>query len=229
MTCFIHKLPEESLSHIFRFVVEDTENPNGRFLYGPNKTPPCFTLSHVCKLWREVCLSNSTLWTKIDCSSTNFTRELLARSKEAPLIVEDTRNLYTDKNAVRVNLALPHISRIRELCLKHKIKKLSDLFSRLATPAPLLERLSVENATYEEVLEGFTEATFAGVAPKLRFLSFQNCWPSRLDLPIFKGVRHLTLTGFPDDGGPEMAEYICEFGSITTYSTYGLADRWELS
>lgn len=227
MTCFIHKLPHESLSHIFHFVVEDPETPKGRLLYGPNKTPPCFTLSHVCKLWREICLGNSTLWTKIDCLSTNFTRELLARSKEAPLIVQNRVGFSYDEDAVleSVNLALSHMPRVRELCLHLEDEGLSNLFSQLTMPAPLLERLSVENTTDGEVLKGFVESTFAGVAPKLRLLSFSGCWPSRLDLPIFKDVLHLRLTGFPDYGGPGIAEYICESANTTVCLTHGLADR----
>ena len=71
----VFSLPNELLIRIFHeFVDED-------HYHSP------VVLSHVCQLWRQVALSNSSLWTVIDLDSIRRARHHLAYSQQRPLTV----------------------------------------------------------------------------------------------------------------------------------------------
>lgn len=79
----INRFPNEVLAHIFQFVEGDC----GNTLRPLNARAP-LNLSRVSNLWREIALSISTLWTKIDVMNVPILpirSMFIERSKNAPL------------------------------------------------------------------------------------------------------------------------------------------------
>ncbi|KAF9789163.1 hypothetical protein BJ322DRAFT_992374, partial [Thelephora terrestris] len=69
----INKIPDEILALIPDYYWYNFERP------GP------IALTHVCRTWREVFTSRSSLWTHLDCKYPEQTRAYLERSKSSPL------------------------------------------------------------------------------------------------------------------------------------------------
>jgi hypothetical protein len=76
----INRIPPEILSLI----------PD--FLDGPQKNRCVITLTHVCRAWREIFTSRSTLWTDFRCNSASKTKVYLERSKSSPINVSLRRH-----------------------------------------------------------------------------------------------------------------------------------------
>ena len=71
----VFSLPNELLVLIFHEFVDEDQ------YHSP------VVLSHVCQLWRQLALLNSSLWTVIDLDSIQRARHHLAHSQQQPLIV----------------------------------------------------------------------------------------------------------------------------------------------
>jgi len=105
------------------------------------------TLTHVCRAWREVFVSRSSLWTNFDCSDEEKTRVYLERSKSSPI------NLSLDL-LVRDDIVpcdpffqiIPHATgRLKSLFVVGLTGGVEVVTSHLSHPAPLLERLSIRS------------------------------------------------------------------------------------
>jgi hypothetical protein len=70
----INWLPNELLIHIF---VELSESMDSGFDADELFHRPPVVLSHVCRRWREICLTTSRLWSRIACRSTRLCRTAL--------------------------------------------------------------------------------------------------------------------------------------------------------
>ena len=71
----VNRIPSEILALI----------PDSWDEYGDNKDRDLVALTHVCRAWREVFISRSTLWTDLDCVGEARTRVYLERSNSLPL------------------------------------------------------------------------------------------------------------------------------------------------
>jgi hypothetical protein len=136
-------------------------------------------LTHVCRAWRGVFISRSSLWTNLDCKNGDKTRVYLERSGSLPvnlsLNTEVPLSSYHPFSKI-----IPHtIGRLRSLTIKGTPKNLQDIANRLSRPAPLLEELSICSINdygphHNPVL---TLALFNGDLSSLRKLHLQ-CVPT---------------------------------------------------
>ncbi|KAI0258874.1 hypothetical protein BC834DRAFT_670818 [Gloeopeniophorella convolvens] len=139
-------LPTELLARIFHLLRDSKK-------YGKNaRLPRAVAVSHVCRHWREVALSDSSLWSAIrdnapQCSRSCFTK-MLVRSKNAPLDIE----LHLPHPNLLRSLSR-HSSRISRLSLSGLMNSgpaedgpVQDLFK---IEAPALEDLHMERGYHQ--------------------------------------------------------------------------------
>ena len=74
----ISRLPPELLSRIFLHARDMTD--------GTAKVLP--PASHVCRAWRAVALACGLLWSEIDCVRLGWAKEMILRSRGAPLALQ---------------------------------------------------------------------------------------------------------------------------------------------
>lgn len=207
----VNNLPAEVLSLIFVIVVDSSTDVPYRLRPGRKVLPSCVLLTHVCRYWREVALNCSALWTKIDFMSVKCAQEMLTRAKYAPLKVFATVEDHWQQPTVpikAIHAALQQLPRIKELELTHNGKDLNALVRTMSSPAPLLERMSLRATTSGRGLEYLTESTFAGIAPRLRFLSLTQCSLARWDLPIFRNLVDFEVYDVSTSRRPNIAGYL---------------------
>lgn len=210
----ISKLPPEGLIMIFTIVVDSREEqPSDQFRKHRQGPPPCFTLTHVCHHWKEVMLSCSTLWTRIEFCSHECSREMLARSRGAPLKIVAIMDSFWPQyrpnvSSAGVRAALQHISRIQKLDLTHKGQDLSNLLQTMTSPAPVLEHLSLRDSMSGLPLEGLTASTFAGTTPRLRSLLLSQCYLADWDVPILRNIVDFSLYDLELHIRPDIVGYL---------------------
>ena len=92
----INTLPDEIVLAIFQCLVDDVRLADTSHPY------QWIRVTHVCRRWRAVAISGSTLWSYVNTRGLPFLGSLLARSKTAPLIFDvdfnSTRRQPTVKN-----------------------------------------------------------------------------------------------------------------------------------
>ena len=168
----ISLLPSEILALVFRFLSLEDPPCSGKQNLGWMRA------THVCRLWRQVALGDSSLWTKISGLPTNreLISEMLARARNAPLSIDI--NLGGKPNPESLPMFPPHLSytcklRLRGLSILH-----SDSVRGIYTQeAPTLEHFELQASvaspalTFRE-LDGTT--LFKGWAPRLRTISLSG-------------------------------------------------------
>jgi len=105
-------------------------------------------LTHVCRAWREVFTSRSTLWTCLDYSSTDKTRVYLERSKSSPLALSLCRNDTLSPRDPLFQITPQAIGRLKSLSLLGTPRNLEDITTQLSLPAPLLEVVTIEGGRW---------------------------------------------------------------------------------
>ena len=150
-------------------------------------------ITHVCRAWREVFVSQSSLWTDFDCLDKEKTRVCFERSKSSPI------NLSLDLLASDCILPcdpffqiIPHATgRLKSLFVKGQSKDVEVVTSHLSHPAPLLEHLSIRTkppfAHRNPVLPS---ALFNGDLSSLRVLRLESVhtelpWRNMVNLTSF--------------------------------------------
>jgi len=119
----INWLPNELLVHFF---VELSESISSGFDSDELFHRPPVVLSHVCRQWREVCLTTARLWSRISCWSTNLSRVALLmfieRSRNHPidLVLKSPHRFVGGSDfAASASYVLaklrPHISRLQSI------------------------------------------------------------------------------------------------------------------
>ncbi|KAF9789174.1 hypothetical protein BJ322DRAFT_1041339 [Thelephora terrestris] len=148
-------------------------------------------LTHVCRTWREMFTSRSSLWTRVDCNNADKTRVFLERSKSSPINVSLSRGgplppddpfFQIDHRAVKRLVSL-HIDVTAE-------KYLRCITPRLFHPAPLLENLSIY-IPREEPHHALTATLFGGDLSSLKGLDLTRIrtelpWRNMVNLTIFE-------------------------------------------
>ncbi|KAI0264872.1 hypothetical protein BC834DRAFT_237067 [Gloeopeniophorella convolvens] len=131
-------LPTELLARIFHLLRDSRDYDKDARL------PLSVAVTHVCRHWREVALSDSSLWSALRNSaprcSQKWLTEMLIRSKNAPLDIE----VYEPHTNFLHSLT-HHSSRISRLCLS-SLEGSPGVQSLLETEAPVLEDLRMETA-----------------------------------------------------------------------------------
>ena len=149
------------------------------------------TLTHVCRAWREVFVSRSSLWTNFDCLDEEKTRVYFERSKSSPINL----SLDLSKGVSFCNPSfqiIPHATgRLKSLFVKAPTEDVEVVASHLSHPAPFLERLSISSdpplAHRDPVLPS---TLFNGDLSSLRVLCLESVhtefpWRKMLNLTSF--------------------------------------------
>ncbi|KAI0042137.1 hypothetical protein FA95DRAFT_1564619 [Auriscalpium vulgare] len=209
----VARLPSEILARIFSMVALDepivTHSRDYQNLEpgGPTssaaKRMGWIKVTHVCHYWREVALAHPALWERVSFSiGPEWTEELLARSKGAPIIV-DLRGAQPDSDHSWYDHLCNHLGHMKALYMDPKYTHIGFL----ALPAPMLEILDFCHSRYSGPLTVSPPLPiFADHAPRLRSLTLY-CWnPTPWRSPLFNSLTYLMIKGdarrssFPGDG-----------------------------
>ena len=98
------------------------------------------TLTHVCRGWRGIFTSCSSLWTRLDFTNVDKTRTCIERSQSSPLEIylEDDEDIeYLDA----FPLVIPHLRRFKSLTISGGV--LLELLKHFRCQTPLLEELNI--------------------------------------------------------------------------------------
>ncbi|KII95037.1 hypothetical protein PLICRDRAFT_693314 [Plicaturopsis crispa FD-325 SS-3] len=111
-------------------------------------------VSHVCQYWRTIAIGYAPLWSTFPAKHPDWTRELLARSKSAPIVFDLTPGpCYRDHDLLDSSgLVLSHLSRIADLRLAAYPYAMEELLKTLSGPSPLLEGLYLHAGRLESLL-----------------------------------------------------------------------------
>ena len=172
-------------------------------------------ISHVCHQWREIALNQPFLWSHDDyttlCSA--GAAERLMRAQSVPLYLE-ARVPAPTVSAVQFRTfsteLQARVPRIRHLSINAQAYHLYDTLEPLASPAPILEYLSLFNSAVsrnrgEEIFIPYT--LFNGSTPRLSYLELRNCvisWKS----PLLKGLKFLKIFTPPDLARPNLTVWL---------------------
>ena len=102
------------------------------------------TLTHVCRGWREIFISCSSLWTCLDCENADKTRVYLERSKSSPITLWLDRGERLRADDPFFEIDPRAISHLKYLDIQGSTENLQDITRQLSHPAPLLEKLTIE-------------------------------------------------------------------------------------
>ena len=111
------------------------------FPYHCDDDKSLITMTHVCRSWREILVSRSSLWTTFECADVEKTRTYLERSGTCPFEVYLKKGRYLT-NAFR--LMVPHLYRLRTLSASSTTLK---FIKCLNSPAPLLKKLELTSTS----------------------------------------------------------------------------------
>jgi len=145
-------------------------------------------LTHVCRGWRELFISRSSLWTFLDCTDVDKTRVYLERSRTSPLEIyleEEEDTTYLNDAFL---LTVPHLGRLGSLTLSGSSDNLLQLTKHFASPAPLLEKLKLTfTRTQTPIIQG---VIFGGNLSSLRELRLSGviankAWENMSNLRTF--------------------------------------------
>ncbi|KZT19212.1 hypothetical protein NEOLEDRAFT_1245990 [Neolentinus lepideus HHB14362 ss-1] len=117
--------PEEIISHIASFVVEDARTRD-------NEAPPpskWFSLTAVCKRWTNAIVDTAAPWAGITIGSIESLRKFLSRSRNEPLTVKGDLSDGDEKNAERLSMVMQHTHRLQSLCISVSHSVLNGLVS----------------------------------------------------------------------------------------------------
>ena len=185
-------LSSEILSIIFSLLPFEALDLDAPILPSP--------VSRVCHRWREISLNLPSLWSHINFTKLTSagTAVMLVRAKTAPLYLKaETIQWNKEKFKAFKEQIEAHIHHIRHLSITAERKHLR-MFAQLASSAPSLEFLSIDNRDLCYVVT-IPDNFLGGIAPKLTHLRLYNCgirWQS----PLLKGLRDLEVSGFPTSG-----------------------------
>jgi len=148
-------------------------------------------LTHVCRAWREIFTSRSSLWTDFDCADVDKTRVYFERSKSSPIInlsLDRGEHIFPDDPFLEIVPRALH--RLKSLSIRGTLKNLQDITAHLFLPAPHLEHLSIDcgckpGSGRNPVL---TNALFSGDLSSLRTLHLRCV---RTELP-WRNMSNLT-------------------------------------
>ena len=152
-------------------------------------------LTHVCRAWREVFVSRSSLWTNFDCLDPEKTRVYFERSKFSPINLSlDLREGIPSYNSLFQ--LIPHVTgRLKSVFIMGPLDNVevdTHVISRLTHPAPLLEHLTIcsNPSIAPDLCPALPPALFSGDLSSLRTLCLESVhtelpWRNMINLTSF--------------------------------------------
>ncbi|KAL0563314.1 hypothetical protein V5O48_018757, partial [Marasmius crinis-equi] len=170
----ISRLPTEIMSIILGYCISH------RSTGWPYKIT-WLSATHVCRQWRSVALNSASIWSHIDFSRPELAREMIERSRAAPLDVVATHPVLISRVFEVLKEAISNVGRLRTLVLHatHYMPDQAGMFANLDEPAPLLQTLDITGRS----LVTFPDNPFAGETPalrKLKITGFHFPWATSL-------------------------------------------------
>ncbi|KAK6992256.1 F-box domain-containing protein [Favolaschia claudopus] len=183
----IGRLPPEMLSRVFMFCQRD-----GHLWIRE--------VSHICRYWREVAIGCPNLWSCISLTPSRWAKEMLHRSKMAPLSIKANLAYRVTQSHPIFSSLLGHLSRIRELDVHAGGDSISELLD-LTESAPCLQSLILNgNSVHGYQLpdeQRVLEPNFLnGDTPRLRRLELTR-FTLPPNSPLLSNLFHLKLHSVP--------------------------------
>ena len=159
-------------------------------------------MTHVCRSWREIFLSRSSLWAFLDCSNIHKTLAHIKRSKSFPL---DIRLKKLNDRSYRDDallLVVPHTNRLGSLTVCGSANVIPDLVRRFHRPAPHLRKLKINLTHDRNHAPAFPTKLFDGDLSSLRELNLAGFatnlpWRNLINLSTLRLSRILGTTDLP--------------------------------
>ena len=174
------------------------------------------TLTHVCETWRDVFVSQSSLWTYFDCKNVEKTRIYLERSNSSPIHL-----FFTCKSEVisphdPFFQITPHdIVRLKSLSVEGTPTNMRGITSHLSHPAPLLEYLSIDAGNLNLIYRPqITSTLLNGDLSSLRTLHLKFV---QTDLPWRNMVNLTSFTLFSPSLEPVSVRQLLDFFESTPH------------
>ncbi|KAF9780887.1 hypothetical protein BJ322DRAFT_1128724, partial [Thelephora terrestris] len=110
-------------------------------------------LTHVCRGWREIFTTRSSLWARLDCMNVDKTRTYIERSRSLPLTVRIHLSDIGGQNPVEEAFfqVVPHIGWLKTLSVTSFFMEdsrfLPAFFKHFYSRLPLLDKLTIQNFT----------------------------------------------------------------------------------
>ncbi|KAI0308825.1 hypothetical protein OF83DRAFT_1288836 [Amylostereum chailletii] len=206
----IYRVPQDVLAYIFEIIyfMDYTVPVRGDALR-------VITLSHVCRLWRQVTLNHASLWTTIDIiDSVQWARTALARSRAAPVYISLYNYCPCDGDGASLRKLSPvQINDLASLISAHlhHFRQMSvtgcscDIYPVVVScsdiPAPTMEALAItvrahqkeDNDSDDGRSITLSPSFLSENAPKLRSVELQGCflpWTS----PLLRNLTNLEMS-----------------------------------
>ncbi|EIM84254.1 uncharacterized protein STEHIDRAFT_158941 [Stereum hirsutum FP-91666 SS1] len=159
----------------------------------------------VCTHWRQVALSQPSLWTRIAfCLGPRWADEMASNAKAAPLIIEEMTGNSTPQTVQCIDKIIgDHISHIKRIALVNGTTSLTGVVNR-ETAAPLLESLDLNALSYKrEHLNDMRRCALSNIfgrqTPRLRRICLTNIQILPPTFCVLKTVTELSIS-FPRRG-----------------------------
>ena len=177
----VNRIPSEILALIPDFWNE----------YGDKKDRDLVALTHVCRAWRKMFISWSSLWTNLDCVGGARTLVYLERSKSLPINISLQTQRFLPSYRPCFEIIPLAIGRLKSLSVRAAPQELQYITPHLSRPAPLLENLSIDGGYSYEPHPTLTPALFNGDLSSLRSLDLKYVltelpWKNMVNLTSFE-------------------------------------------
>jgi len=200
----IKRLPFDVLSLIPDSLAADEEDDIDEDL---------IALTHVCRAWREIFISRSSLWTYFKCTNADKTRVYLERSKSSPITVSLYRDTTLAIDDPLFQIIPYSVCRLETLSIEAGPEILHHIITHLPPHAPLLKRLHIYSTFRSRRRQdfSFTATFFGGDLSSLRALHLECI---RTDLP-WRNMVNLTsvVLRSTSPNGPSMTQLLDFFES----------------
>ena len=194
----ILSLPTEITTLIFSFL-RPTSSASLKWL----------RVAHVCHQWREIALNQPLLWSHINFTNLSSVgaAAILDRAKTAPLYLE-ARAFDGHWDNARFSAfeeqLLACVPRICRLSISTDIPQFPKTLERLISPAPTLERLSLD------CREPIPETLFSGITPRLSCLELHGGCGIGWKSPLLRGpgLRYLDVFSPSAESAPSLSVWL---------------------
>jgi len=167
-------------------------------------------LTHVCRAWREIFTSCSSLWTEFYCRDEDKTRVYLKRSKSSLISLWTNKEHDISPYDPLLQVIPLATGRLKSLCVNGSPENLPDITIHLTHPAPFLEHLSIDGGCESSPESSPTLATslFDGDLSSLRELWLQSV---RTELPWRNMVNLTSFTLCNVPPGEVSVQHLLDF------------------
>jgi hypothetical protein len=114
------------------------------FWYTASCDRDLIALSHVCRAWREMFVSRSSLWSNLDCVHADKTRVYLERSGSSPINLQLRIGVGPSSLDLLLRIIPQAIGRLKFLSIEARPENLEAIMAHFSHPAPLLEELEID-------------------------------------------------------------------------------------